>query len=267
MKSTRGMRMDRLEGASRASRRLDQVSVEEPLEIRVQGSSLAVVMRTPGHDRELAAGFLLSEGIIRKAGDISVISRCEGSEENVVNVLLAKGVTFDEARLTRHFFSSSSCGLCGKASIQAIRQIFKPAAVPGPKVSRRVLFRLPGLLGRAQEAFLKTGGLHASALFSRTGRLLVLREDVGRHSALDKVIGHGLFKEWLPLDSHVVMLSGRVSFEMMQKALSAGISVVAAIGAPSTLAIEFAKENRQTLIGFLKHDRMNVYSHPRRLCP
>jgi FdhD protein len=252
--------------AGSAERRRDDVVREEPLEIRVQGESLAVVMRTPGRDKELTAGFLLSEGVIRGPKDIALMTRCEegprGSEENVLNVLLAKGVAFDPQRLLRHVITSSGCGICGRSSLEALRSLVPPVQSK-LRVSRKLLWSLPGLLKASQKSFKKTGGLHASALFDPQGEMLVLREDVGRHNALDKVIGFGLLKGLLPMDESILLLSGRVSFELMQKALSAGIPLVAAIGAPSSLAVDLAKKNGQTLVGFLREGQMNVYSHPK----
>jgi FdhD protein len=269
VKTSKSISLLRLPKGREPKRQKDEVAAEEPLEIRVQGHSLAVIMRTPGHDRELAAGFLLSEGVIRSAKDIGVITRCEdiqgGDEENVLNVLLAKGVAFDPDNFSRNFFVSSSCGLCGKASIEAVRARFKPLPSSPFKVSKNLLYQLPELLRRAQPTFEKTGGLHASALFDSKGRLAALREDVGRHNALDKLIGWGLFEGHLPFKRHLLILSGRVSFEMMQKALAAGIPVVAAIGAPSSLAVEFAKESGQTLAGFLREEKMNVYAASKRI--
>ena len=263
MKPSRTLTLRRL-GPGAASRSLrDEVAAEEPLEIRLQGESLAVLMRSPGHDRELTAGFLLSEGIIKRASDIGAISRCEnpktGFEENVLNVLLSKGVSYDAKKLSRNFFASSSCGICGKASLDAIRQLFPPLKSKF-KVKRSLLWQLPDRLRAAQATFEKTGGLHASGIFDEKGELVVLREDVGRHNALDKAIGHCLLKGLLPLSRHVLLLSGRVSFELMQKALSAGIPVVAAIGAPSSLAVDFAKKNGQGLAGFLRDKTMNLYA-------
>jgi FdhD protein len=220
-------------------------------------------MRTPGHDRELAAGFLWTEGIVRQRGDIVDLVYCglaeNQPEENVLDILLTPGVGVDWARLQRHTFASSSCGLCGKASIEAVRQQFPPLAAPlAPR--RDVLLNLPERLRAAQKTFAATGGLHASALFTPAGELLVLREDVGRHNALDKVVGWAFFAEKLPLADTILQVSGRVSFELMQKALAAGIPAVVAISAPTSLAVEFARESGQTLVGFLRGDRMNVYA-------
>jgi FdhD protein len=242
----------------------DTLAVEEPMELRVGGRSVAVIMRTPGHDADLAAGFLLTEGIVRSPDDIYDIMQCRttdarATEGNVVEVVLPKRVRVDFARLTRHVFSGSSCGLCGKATIAAVQQQFskvkRPLRVPGD-----LLRRLPAQLAAAQPAFRVTGGLHATALFDAAGKLLVAREDVGRHNAMDKVLGHALRAGWLPLRRHILLVSGRVSFEIMQKALAAQVSVVAGISAPTSLAAEFARANGQTLVGFLRTDRLNVYA-------
>lgn len=243
----------------------DQVAREEPLEIRVEGKSVAVVMRTPGHDRELAAGFLLSEGVVTKPGDIFEISECPAradhpeEEGNLIDVLLTEGNAVDLAALTRHVFSSSSCGICGKATIDSVFGNF-PKITAAAKISPAGLSSYPDKLRATQPAFDKTGGLHASAVFAADGELVVLREDVGRHNALDKVIGHALLEDKLPLSGHTLMLSGRISFELMQKALAAGIPTVAGISAPSSLAVEFARESGQTLVGFLRGETMNVYA-------
>ena len=246
----------------------DAVAVEEPLEIRVEGRSVAVVMRTPGHDEELAAGFLLTEGVISKASDIFEISVCpstSGSKGNVVDVLLA-GVEMNWDSLTRHVFASSSCGICGKAVLDTVFQNFEPVTADW-SVPMELILELPAKLRAAQATFEQTGGLHASALFDRDGKLLVLREDVGRHNALDKVLGHALREGWLPCDEHILLVSGRVAFEIMQKAASGGVPVLAAISAPSSLAVEFARQSGQTLAGFLRGDRMNVYANPQRIRP
>ncbi len=243
----------------------DQVACEEPLEIRVNGKSVSVMMRTPGHDKELAAGFLYTEGLIRSAKDIADIVGCQNPknvlDENVINVFLTPKVRFDPGKLTRHFYASSSCGVCGKASLEAVRQSFKPVKSTF-RLSRKILFTLPDKLRQAQETFDKTGGLHASALFDAKGKLLVVREDVGRHNALDKVVGWGLFKGFLPFAGFCLLVSGRVSFEIMQKALAVGIPLVAAIGAPSSLAVSMAGENHQALVGFLRGEGMNIYCEP-----
>ncbi len=243
----------------------DHIAREEPLEIRVEGKSIAVVMRTPGNDRELAAGFLLSEGVISSPGEIFEISECPGNAKNprekgnLVEVMLMKGTSFDAAALTRHVFSSSSCGICGKATIEAVFGNFPPIKTT-TGISPKQVAAYPDNLLAAQETFEKTGGLHASAIFDENGEIVVLREDVGRHNALDKVIGWSLLEDRLPLGNHTLLLSGRISFELMQKALAAGIPTVAGISAPSSLAVEFARESGQTLIGFLRGKTMNFYA-------
>jgi len=243
----------------------DHVAREEPLEIRIEGQSVAVVMRTPGHDRELTAGFLLSEGLITTPDELFEISECPARADhpeeigNVIDVLLTNGDGIDLSSLTRHVFSSSSCGICGKATIAAVFGNF-PKITHTSRITPAELAGYPKKLRTAQAAFDKTGGLHASAIFDRDGEILVLREDVGRHNALDKVIGYALLENKLPLTEHTLMLSGRVSFELMQKALAAGLSTVAGISAPSSLAVEFARESGQTLVGFLRGETMNVYS-------
>ncbi len=242
---------------------LDEVAAEEPLEIRVEGQSVAVVMRTPGHDRELAAGFALTEGIVRQASDLFEITSCLTSA-NAVEITLADPASFDAVKLSRHVFSSSSCGICGKATIEAALQQFPPIR-EAVSVRPEILFGLPGKLRAAQETFQRTGGLHACALFDAAGELLLLREDVGRHNALDKLIGHELLARRLPLGENILLLSGRVSFEMTQKALAAGIAIIAAISAPTSLAVDFARANKQTLIGFLRGETMNVYAGGKRL--
>jgi FdhD protein len=249
-------------------RRTDDLAAEEPLEIRVRGKSVAITMRTPGHDEELAAGFLLSEGLIRRRTDVTAISHCQQGEAadhgNTLNVFLAPDVTVDFEQLTRHVFASSSCGLCGKASIEAVHQHFSPVT-SRVKVAPKVILQLPLRLRAVQKTFAKTGGLHAAAIFDAQGKLIVSREDVGRHNAVDKVIGHGFLKGLLPLDKHVLLVSGRASFEIMQKALAAKVPIVCAVSAPSSLAVEFARESGQTLVGFLRDETMNIYAHPNRL--
>lgn len=244
----------------------DTVAVEEPLEIRVQGRSVAVTMRTPGHDRELAAGFLLTEGIIRDRRDVIEILHCHAAAapDNTLNVFLAPSLKVDFARLTRHVFATSSCGLCGKASIESVHQHFPPVKAR-VTVTAQTLRQLPKLMRQAQATFDQTGGLHAAAVFDTAGRFIVLREDVGRHNAVDKVVGHGfLEKEW-PFDSHILLVSGRASFEIMQKALAARVPIVCAVSAPSSLAVQFARESGQTLVGFLRGDTMNIYAGARRI--
>jgi len=242
----------------------DLVAVEEPLEIRVEGQSVAVVMRTPGADRELAAGFLLTEGVIKSARDLFDVTTCVGSDGNVVDAALANPSAFDVGKFSRHVFTSSSCGICGKTSIDAVMKKRKPLDDTG-RVAAKVIRALPRRLEREQTAFKATGGLHACALFSAGGELLALREDVGRHNALDKLIGWALLEKRTPLAGMVALLSGRASFEMMQKAHAGGISVVAAICAPSSLAVEFAREAALTLCGFVRPRSMNVYAGAERL--
>lgn len=260
------VQMLRLSREGIAEKRSDDTAREEPLEIRVEGRSVAVVMRTPGHDEELTAGFLVTEGVVQKPRDILEITQCPVTTEskgNVVDVLLGGAVVQWES-LTRHVFSASSCGLCGKTSIESVFQKF-PATSVNWSVPAELLWTLPDKLREAQETFSKTGGLHASAIFDREGNLVVLREDVGRHNALDKVLGYCLLQGMLPLNEHILLVSGRVSFEIIQKALAGGIGLVAAISAPSSLAVEFAAEAGQTLVGFLRSGTLNVYTHPERL--
>ena len=268
-KTTRSVSVTRFEGGAAGSVCSDALAVEEPMEIRVGGQSVAVVMRTPGHDRELAAGFLVTEGIVRRREEVLDLVYCGAdpaaraagyeARENRLDVILAPGATVDLARLTRHVFTSSSCGICSKATIDAVRAQFPPI-LASLEPRREILVALPERLRAAQAAFDATGGLHASALFAADGALQVVREDVGRHNALDKVVGHAFFAERLPLAGHILLVSGRVSFELMPKALAAGIPCVAAISAPTSAAVEFARESGQTLVGFLRGERMNVYA-------
>ncbi|MCB1228745.1 MAG: formate dehydrogenase accessory sulfurtransferase FdhD [Verrucomicrobiae bacterium] len=242
----------------------DRLAAEEPLEIRVEGKSIAVMMRTPGHDEELAAGFLVTEGVVRNADDIFEINRCRDITDpeaagNVLDVKLASHHNADLEKLTRHVFTSSSCGVCGKATIDSIFQDFSPIE-SDIHISPKRLLSLPDRLRAAQETFEKTGGLHASALFDARGTLQLLREDVGRHNALDKVIGRALLDGKLPLSDRILLVSGRISFELIQKALAAGIPIIAGISAPSSLAVEFAKQSGQTLVGFLREKGFNVYA-------
>lgn len=246
----------------------DAVAVEAPLEIRVEGRSVAVVMRTPGHDRELAAGFLLSEGVIASRDDLFDITLCADApaDGGVVEVLLRQPERANLDALTRHVFTSSSCGVCGKASIASAMQTHPPLEPPAAAVmDAAVLFALPEKQRAAQPAFAQTGGIHASALFDFHGSLLMTREDAGRHNALDKINGASLLEGRLPLSACVLLLSGRASFELVQKALAARIPVVAAVGAPSSLAVTLAQDAGITLCGFLRPDRCNVYTHPQRL--
>ncbi len=264
--AARPVTLQRLTVGGPAETRADVTACEEPLEIRIEGRSIAVVMRTPGHDEELVAGFLVTEGVVRRARDILEISQCpslDNKHGNVVDVLLG-GAVVNWDSLTRHVFSASSCGLCGKTSIESVFQRFPPVTADWQLDAAR-LAALPDRLRAAQTAFEQTGGLHASALFDLDGNLLVLREDVGRHNALDKVLGWALQRDRLPLDRHILLVSGRVSFELMQKALAAGIPLIAAISAPSSLAVDFARDSGQTLVGFLRGPTMNVYTHAQRL--
>lgn len=262
------VRIQRVNGSVQTGEN-DFLAREEPLEIRVEGRNVAVVMRTPGDDEELAAGFLLTEGIVRDNADIVEISRhphCLNSnpdqsllDANAVNVRLRNPAALDFEKLTRHVFTSSSCGICSKATIDAVRKQL-PSLDDDCAVDAEILFGLPQTVALSQDTFKCTGGLHACALFDLQGNLLVLREDVGRHNALDKVIGWALLGGLLPLHERILFLSGRASFEMLQKALAAGISIVAAISAPSSLAVMFAQESGQTLIGFLRNKKMNIYA-------
>lgn len=235
----------------------DEVAVEEPLEIRLDGHAVAVVMRTPGQDAELAAGFLVTEGIISTVAELRKIE--ERPEENRVLVFLVDGVEVDLGKLTRHFYTGSSCGLCGKATLEAIFGHFPPLSSPAPLVSDEILMAAPEKLRAAQDAFDATGGLHAAGIFSTDGTLLVAREDVGRHNAVDKVIGHCL-RGGVDLAGAFLLVSGRVSFEIMQKALAARVPLVAGISAPSSLAVDFARESGQGLVGFLRPPGFNRYA-------
>lgn len=242
----------------------DSLAVEEPLEIRVRGQAVAVTMRTPGHDEELAAGFLLTEGILKRSADVIEIAHCRSDPEaalsgNILNVFLAPDVELDFGRLTRHVFTASSCGLCGKASIDTVHQQFAPVEKP-LEIPLGVLLTLPAKLRAAQKTFDATGGLHAAGLFTAAGKLVVAREDIGRHNAVDKVLGYAFFEDQIPLANHLLMVSGRASFEIMQKALAAGIRAVAAVSAPSSLAVEFARESKQSLYGFVREASANRYA-------
>ena len=244
---------------------LDELASEEPLEIRVDNHPVSVTMRTPGGDADLAVGFLVSEGLIQKRGDLLKFGVHSGNpNQNVINVFLGPDVVVDRKRLTRHVFASSSCGLCGKATIAAIHQQF-PKIKSRLSIDARLLLGLPRLLRESQAAFGRTGGLHAAGIFDEDGQLIVLREDVGRHNAVDKVVGHAFLNGPWPLPRHLLLVSGRASFEILQKALAARLAIVAAVSAPSSLAVEFARKSGQTLVGFLRGEKMNVYSRPERL--
>jgi len=252
--------------------RADTVAAEEPLEIRLAGTPLAVTMRTPGDDFDLVHGFLATEGVITGPQDVAGLRYCDSVDAegrntyNVVDVDLAAGVPVPDTGLERNFYTSSSCGVCGKASIDAIRTKTRhDVAGDDLRLPLEVLLALPDRLRAAQQVFDKTGGLHAAGLFTATGDLVALREDVGRHNAVDKVIGDGVRAGRLPLAGHVLMVSGRASFELTQKAAMAGIPVLAAVSAPSSLAVELAREVGITLVGFLRGDGCNVYTRPERI--
>ncbi len=247
----------------------DAVVVEEPMEIRAGGVPVAVTMRTPGHDFDLAVGFLITEGVITGAEQIARIRTCEAAADgrhNILEVELSSSAPgFDPAQ-ARAFYVSSSCGLCGRASLDAVRTRAQWDVAGDPvRVSRERLAALPARLREAQRVFDRTGGLHAAALFDAQGRLLCVREDVGRHNAFDKVIGWAATDGRLPLRSHIILASGRAGFELAQKALLAGIPVLAAVSAPSSLAIELAEETGMTLVGFLRDGGMNVYAGHERI--
>ena len=249
----------------------DLLAVEEPLEIRiVYGSekerlkkNISVTMCTPGHDTDLATGFLFTEGIISGKEDIL---NCTSSGDNIVTVELRPGISFDPQKIERHFYTSSSCGVCGKSSIDAVKNVFTNNPVKDNiSINATILTILPEALRKQQEVFEHTGGLHASALFDTDGHLLLTREDVGRHNALDKLVGAALATGDIPLDHHILLLSGRASFELIQKAAMAGIKIVCAVGAPSSLAVEMAKETGMTLVGFLRDGRLNIYCGEQRI--
>jgi FdhD protein len=249
-------------------RRSDVVATEEPLEIRVADIEgihpVSVTMRTPGADFELAAGFLFTEGIVPGRDAIELIAYCSNCEEpqrgNVVNVFLAPDVPFDPARLSRNVYTTSSCGICGKTSIDQVRTVCRWPLAARPKLPADLFLGLPEVLRRHQEGFERSGGLHAAAFFDASGELLDVREDIGRHNAMDKLIGSRLMADRLPASDVVALVSGRVSFELVQKALMAGVPVLAAVSAPSSLAIDLARESGMTLIGFLRDGRFNVYA-------
>jgi FdhD protein len=269
---------------TRLAHRPDLLAAEEPLEIRVNDRPLAVTMRTPGDDIDLAAGFLAAEGLVRSACDIASIRICRESHDhhagtsrngagsradqgNVAEVTLVAGAGIDDAQVRRNFLTTSACGVCGKASIEAIKVRARyDVAADQARVDPRVLTRLPGTLHDAQRVFARTGGLHAAAAFGADGTLLALREDVGRHNAVDKVVGWALREDRLPLAGCILLVSGRASFELVQKALVAGMPIVAAVSAPSSLAAELADEAGMTLVGFLRGGSMNVYTGASRIC-
>lgn len=265
----------------------DELAIEEPLEIRVNHRSVSVTMRTPGHDEELALGFLLSEGILKKTGDwIRVQHYSRNQFGNVIDVFLNPDVDFDFQKLTRHVFGSSSCGLCGKATLESVLSIsppeiqcspgndsveaagyysdstsFNESALTESWIDPKLLWKALDSVQQKQLRFQKTGGLHAASLLSPQGDVLLVREDVGRHNALDKILGQALKQGWIPLKRQqtILWVSGRISFELMQKAWAGGLEVIAGVSAPSSLAVEFARKTGMTLIGFLRENRMNVY--------
>ena len=255
--------------------RPDALATEEPMEIRLltggKKQTVAVTMRTPGADFELAAGFLYGENIVGSADDILKISYCVDADldaeqqYNIVNVELRGGREFDLRPLERHFYTTSACGVCGKASLEQVELRGCPVIPPGPEVAPETIYALPEKLREAQGLFDATGGLHAAALFDKKGELVALREDVGRHNATDKLIGWALLEGWLPLSDHIVMVSGRSSFEILQKCLTARVPVVCAISAPSSLAVDVARQFDMTLVGFLRGNRFNIYSGHERI--
>ena len=252
--------------------RPETLVVEEPLEIRVNGTPITVTMRTPGSDIELAQGFLLTEGVIARRDDVLTVRYCKGAGEdslntyNVLDVTLAPGVPMPDTDVTRNFYTTSSCGVCGKASLEAVRTISRHGPGDDPSmVAAETLSAMPGLLREAQKVFATTGGLHGAALFDVDGTTLAVREDIGRHNAVDKVIGWALEQGRIPLTATVLLVSGRASFELTQKAVMAGIPVLAAVSAPSSLAVDLASQSGLTLVAFLRGDSMNVYTRPDRI--
>ena len=251
----------------------DVLAIEEPLEIRIEygpvpartTKSISVTMRTPGNDSELASGFLFTEGIIKNPADINTIF---SKVENVIHVALATGIEPEMNKLERNFYTTSSCGVCGKASIEAVKttcDLSETYPYDNLRLGPALLSGLSATVSKSQDIFEQTGGIHAAALFNTVGELLLLREDVGRHNALDKLIGAALEKSLLPLNNHILYLSGRASFELVQKAAMAGIKVITAVGAPSSLAVQMAEEWGMTLIGFLRGHRFNIYSGTQRV--
>jgi FdhD protein len=235
---------------------MEALAVEEPLEIRIGGEPVAVTMRTPGDDEELALGFCLTEGLAPVAARVP--------DDLAANTIEVEAAGFDPERLRRHFYTSSSCGVCGKGAIEAVR-VDAPRVESELAVPEAVIAALPGRLRESQRAFAVTGGLHATGLFTAEGELVAIREDVGRHNALDKVVGWALHADLLPLSGHVLCVSGRLSFELVQKASVAGCPILVAVGAPSSLAVELAKDRGVTLCGFVREGRVTVYSEPWRI--
>ncbi len=250
------------------SERTEQLAVEEPLEIRLAGRRFTLTMRTPGHDEELAAGFLFAEGFINDATELGEIRRVRGRkgavEPNAIDIILNVPADGLRARLKRNFVMSSSCGVCGKTSIDSIRRRVTPPA-DSARVAPAILLALSQKLREGQRVFAATGGLHGAAIFSLDGTMLAIREDVGRHNAVDKVIGYALTNAMVPLAQHIMMVSGRLSFEIVQKAAAAGVPILAAVSAPSSLAVELAEEIGTTLVGFLRDGSFNIYTRPDRI--
>ncbi|MBV9617667.1 MAG: formate dehydrogenase accessory sulfurtransferase FdhD [Verrucomicrobia bacterium] len=245
----------------------DELTIEEPLEIRIGDETVTTTMRTPGHDEELAAGFLLSEAIVRPLDKIDKFSRPKSARnrDNIIVIDPAGGKKVKLNSVQRFGTISSSCGLCGKESIDAIRQNFPSITSTSFRIAIEALLSLPDKLRTNQSDFARTGGIHAAGVFDSNGQPLIVREDIGRHNAVDKVIGRAFLDGKLPLDRHILLVSGRASFEIMQKALAAGVSIVASVSAPSSLAMEFARESQQTLVGFLRPPSLNIYSHVERV--
>jgi FdhD protein len=246
------------------ARKDDYLAAEEPLEIRIGENPLSVTMRTPGHDLELAAGFLFTEGLVQQREQIIALANAtnddDGKRGNVVRAEVAAEALPDFDKLRRHFFAASSCGICGKASIDAVRSRLLRTPNPDFRVEPKLIVRLPDALRSEQDVFERTGGLHAAALFDGRGALLIVREDIGRHNAVDKVVGWALLNDRIPLSDCILLVSGRGGFEIIQKAIVAGIPVVASVSAPSSLAVQLARELRLTLIGFLRGNRFVVYA-------
>jgi FdhD protein len=252
--------------------RPETLAVEEPLEIRVNGTPITVTMRTPGSDMELAQGFLLTEGVIAERDDVLTVRYCRGSTDdgvntyNVLDVTLAPGVAAPHLDVTRNFYTTSSCGVCGKASLEAVQTTSRHCPGDDPAtVSAETLTAMPEQLRSSQRVFATTGGLHGAALFDVDGTMLAIREDIGRHNAVDKVVGWALESNRIPLSGTVLLVSGRASFELTQKAVMAGIPVLAAVSAPSSLAVDLASQSGVTLVAFLRGDSMNVYTRPDRV--
>jgi FdhD protein len=260
----RAFRWDRGSGSERA----EKLAVEEPLEIRLAGRRFTLTMRTPGHDEELAAGFLFAEGFINEAAELGEIRRVRGRkgvpEANAIDIVLNVPADGLRARLKRNFVMSSSCGVCGKTSIDSIRRRVAPPS-DSARVERATLLTLADTLRAGQRVFAATGGLHGAAIFSLDGAMLAIREDVGRHNAVDKVIGYALTNAMLPLSHSLMMVSGRLSFEIVQKAAAAGVPILAAVSAPSSLAVDLAEEVGTTLVGFLRERSFNIYTRPDRI--